>query len=234
MRAVILAGGKGTRLAPYTTIVPKPLLPVGQQPIVEVLIRQLQNQGFDRITLALGHLAHLVQAVLGDGDQLGVRIEYSIENSPLGTSGPLGLLTDLSETFVVLNGDILTDMDFGTLLKFHKENRFALTVACHERRVNVDYGVVHSDGLQIVRYEEKPVIRFQVSTGIYVFEPSVLEYISPAHYLDFPDLVETMLGTGEKVGCYPFSGMWFDLGRIEDFQRVHESWDELKQNVPFL
>lgn len=234
MRAVILAGGKGTRLAPYTTIVPKPLLPVGEQPIVEILIRQLANSGFHRITLALGHLAHLVQAVLGNGNHLGVRIDYSIESEALGTSGPLGLLDDLGDTFVVLNGDILTDMDFGSLLKFHRENQFYLTVACHERKVNIDYGVVHSEGLQIVRYEEKPVIRFHVSTGIYVFEPRVLEYISPGNYLDFPDLVKSLLDTGERVGCYPFNGMWFDLGRIEDFQAVHESWDDLKQSVPFL
>jgi len=234
MRAVILAGGKGTRLAPYTTIVPKPLLPVGERPIVEILIRQLQNSGFHRITLALGHLAHLVQAVLGNGGQFGVNIDYSIENSALGTSGPLGLLDDLGETFVVLNGDILTDLDFGDLLKFHRENQFVLTVACHERRVHVDYGVIHRNGRQIVRYEEKPVIRFHVSTGIYVFEPSVLAYIKPGEYLDFPVLVGALLDSGERVGCYPFDGMWFDLGRIEDFQAVHETWDDLKQNVPFL
>lgn len=234
MRAVILAGGKGTRLAPYTTIVPKPLLPVGEQPIVEILIRQLQNHGFHRITLALGHLAHLVQAVLGNGDHMGVRIDYSIENTALGTSGPIGLLKDLSETFVVLNGDILTDLNFDSLLNFHRDNRFALTVACHERKVNIDYGVVHSDGFQIVGYEEKPVLRFHVSTGIYVFEPTVLEHIVPGQYLDFPDLVNDMLRKGQRVGCYPFEGMWFDLGRIEDFQSVHESWDELKQTVPFL
>jgi NDP-mannose synthase len=234
MRAVILAGGKGTRLLPYTAIVPKPLMPVGEQAIVEILIRQLRNHGCRRITVALGHLAHLVQAVLGNGDQFGVTIDYSVEDSALGTSGPLGLMKHLDDTFLVLNGDVLTNMDFTELKRFHKENGFIVTVACHERSANIDYGVIHNEGSRIVRYEEKPVMDFLVSTGVYVFEPGVLKYIEPGAYLDFPNLVNMLLENGETVGCYPFDGTWFDLGRVEDFQKVHELWDELKNDPTLL
>jgi NDP-sugar pyrophosphorylase family protein len=234
MRAVILAGGKGTRLHPYTTIVPKPLIPVGDRPIVEIVIRQLASQGFDRVTLALGHLAHLIQAVLGDGDTLGVRCDYAIEDTPLGTSGPISRIKDLTETFLVLNGDLLTNINYEDLVRFHRENEFALTVASHERTISVDYGVIHRKGLRIVRYEEKPVMDLLVSAGIYVLEPTVLKYITTGSYLDFPDLVQVLLSNGEKIGCYPFRGIWYDLGRTEDFQNVQESLAELKIKVPFL
>ncbi|MGO9566173.1 MAG: sugar phosphate nucleotidyltransferase [Desulfomonilaceae bacterium] len=234
MRAIILAGGKGTRLLPYTTVVPKPLLPVGDRPIVEILIDQLVSQGFDRITMALGHLAHLVQAVLGNGDRIGAKCDYTIEDAPLGTSGPLSKIKDITETFLLLNGDILTDIDFGDLVRFHTENEFALTVASHERKIHVDYGVIHKRELEIVKYEEKPVIDLLVSAGIYVLEPSVLKYVTAGSYLDFPDLVQVLLRSGEKIGCYPFHGVWYDLGRLEDFQCVQELLPVLKDKIPLI
>jgi NDP-mannose synthase len=234
MRAIILAGGRGTRLLPYTTIVPKPLLPVGDRPIVEILIRQLKHHGFTRVTLALGHLAHLVQAVLGDGNQLGVQVDYSVEQTPLGTSGPLKLIDGLDETFLVVNGDVLTDLDYTDLLSFHCSSGFTLTVASHRRTVHVDYGVIESEGNRIVAFREKPTIELHVSAGVYLFEPKALGYVEPGQYLDFPDLVTLLLSRDEPVGCYPFGGIWYDLGRSEDFQRVHESYDELKNTIPCM
>ncbi len=175
MRAIILAGGKGTRLRPYPTIIPKPLVPVGDRPIVEVLIQQLGSQGFDWITVALGHLAPLVQAVLGDGTRFRVKCDYAVEDTPLGTSGPLSAIQDITGTFLVLNGDLLTDIDFRDLVRFHSENGFTLTVASLERKLHIDYGVIHKKGLEIVEYEEKPDMSLLVSAGIYVLEPSVLK-----------------------------------------------------------
>ena len=233
MRAIILAGGKGTRLKPYTTILPKPLMPVGDQPILEILIRQLKRAGTTRITIALGHLANLVQAVLGSGDRFGVEIDYSLEDKALGTSGPLSLISGLTETFFALNGDILTDLDFRKLKQFHTENNAALTIASHQRAVHIDYGVLHREENRLTRYVEKPVIDYEVSMGIYVFEPRVLNYVPKGEYLDFPDLVQCLLANHEPVYCYPYNGIWFDLGRAEDFERAQELQDMLEQNDYF-
>jgi NDP-mannose synthase len=234
MRAIVLAGGKGTRLLPYTTIVPKPLLPIGDQSIIEILIRQLCHGGFDRITIALGHLAHLFQAYLGNGNRFGVEIDYRIEDKPLGTSGPLGTLEGLPETFMVLNGDVLTDLDFRDLVRTHKQNCSAFTVASHRRTVSIDYGVIHREENRLVRYEEKPVIHYEVSMGVYVVEPLVLRYIAPSEYQDIPDLIKLLLKSGEKVCSHPYDGIWFDLGRAEDFQEVHGSLEVLSQKIPFF
>ncbi|MBI5248109.1 MAG: NTP transferase domain-containing protein [Desulfomonile tiedjei] len=231
MRAIILAGGKGTRLMPYTAVIPKPLMPVGEMPIVEILIKQLQRTGVDRITFALGHLAHLVQAVVGDGEKFGVRIDYSIEDKRLGTSGPLTLIHDLDETFMVLNGDVLTDLNFEDITSFHKSHQSTITIACHKRTVNIDYGVIHRNGFEVTRYEEKPKIELYVSMGVYVFDPAVLKYLPQGSYLDFPDLVDRLIDRKDKVLIYPHDGIWFDLGRLEDFNMVHEIWDDLKDKI---
>lgn len=234
MRAVILAGGKGTRLLPYTTVLPKPLMPIGDQAIVEILIRQLSHYGFQRITVALGHLAHLVQALLGDGEKLGVKIDYSVEDVPLGTSGPLALIRGLDETFLVANGDVLTDINLEKMLRFHREQNAVATIATHCRRVDINYGVIHRDGFRVARYDEKPVIDYEVSMGIYLFDPRVLRHIPPGRYLDFPDLVAKLLDSGMTVCSYPYDGIWFDLGRVEDFQAVHSAIDRLKDQIPFF
>lgn len=234
MRAVILAGGKGTRLLPYTTILPKPLMPIDQQPIVEIVIRQLQSHGFTHITLALGHLAHLIQAVLGNGRHLNVNIDYSLESTPMGTSGPLALIKNLDETFLVMNGDVLTNVNFSEALRFHREQGAAASIAVHLRKVHIDYGVLRRQGYRLVHYEEKPTIEYEVSTGIYIFEPRVLDYIVPHSYLDFPELVRILIDGGEKVVCYPFDGIWFDLGRVDDFQHVQDQVDNLKGTIPFF
>jgi len=234
MRAIILAGGKGTRLLPYTTILPKPLMPIDQRPVVEIVIRQLQHHGFNRVTLALGHLAHLIQAVLGDGRHLQVQIDYSLEPAPMGTSGPLSLIRDLEDTFLVMNGDVLSDIDFTEILNFHQEQKATATIAVHRRKVHIDYGVLRRDGYRLLQYQEKPTIDYEVSTGIYMFQRKVIDYVAPYSYLDFPELVQVLINQNEKVVCYPFDGIWFDLGRVQDFQHVQDQIDHLKNSIPFF
>lgn len=221
MKAVILAGGKGKRLAPYTTVFPKPLMPIGDMPILEVVLRQLKAHGCEDITLAVGHLAELLRTFFGDGSKFGIKIGYSVEDQPLGTAGPLALIDGLQETFFVMNGDILTDLDYSDLYKYHIERGAAATIATYERTVKIDFGVLDadSDGF-IANYIEKPAYAYRVSMGIYVFDPVVLQYIERGKYFDFPDLVKQLILDGKKVASYPFSGYWLDIGRPDDYERA--------------
>jgi NDP-sugar pyrophosphorylase family protein len=209
-------------------------MPVGDQPILEILIRQLESSGISHITIAVGHLAELVQAVLGNGDKFGITIDYAIEDKPLGTSGPLSTISDLNETFLVCNGDVLTNIDFIDLLDVHRKSGRCLTIATHKRKVFIDYGVVHNADGELLKYEEKPVIDYEVSMGIYVFEPQALQLLPPSGYMDFPDLVRLMLRRGTGVSIYTFDGIWYDLGREEDFRRVQEQLGELSREIPYL
>ena len=230
MKAVILAGGKGTRLAPYTKILPKPLMPIGDMPVLEVIIRQLKNQGVNEIILTVGHLAELLKAFFNDGKQFGVNIHYSYEESPLGTAGPLALIDNLDETFLVMNGDVLTDMCIGDLLYFHRQQNAIATIAMHERRVKIDLGVILCNGgARVAGYIEKPTYDYRVSMGIYVFEPKVLQYIERGRYLDFPNLVHKLLGEGELVVGYPFEGYWQDLGRPDDYEQASEDFNSNRE-----
>jgi NDP-sugar pyrophosphorylase family protein len=207
-------------------------MPVGDQAILEILLRQIKNAGYHRITIALGHLAHLVQAVVNNGQSPDIKIDYSIEDQPLGTSGPLSLIPNLNETFLVLNGDVLTDLDFQKMLEFHRDNNAVATIATHKRVVNINYGVIRKNGFAVTGYDEKPAIHYEVSMGIYLFEPSVLDHIPHGSHLDFPDLVDILLGHDLSVVSYPHEGIWFDLGRIEDFHQVQAAADKLRKAIP--
>jgi NDP-mannose synthase len=230
--AVILAGGKGSRLAPYTTVLPKPLLPVGDRAILEVVLRQLRAAGFDEVVIAVGHLAHLVQAVLGDGTNHGLRIRYLVEDEPLGTAGALAGVDGLSGTFLMMNGDVLTDLDYMGLVKAHRAAGNAMTIATHEREVATDYGVLHTNGRvgvtrPVVGYEEKPRLQYRVSMGVYVLEPAAIEYVPAGQAFDVPDLVQALLGAGERVGSYAHDGYWLDIGRHDDYERAEREADEM-------
>lgn len=229
MKAVILAGGKGTRLAPYTKILPKPLMPIGEMPILEILLRQMKRAGVDEAILTVGYLEELLRAFFKDGERLGLSIQYSFEKSPLGTAGPLSMVSGLDNTFLVSNGDVLTTLDLADLVRFHKESRAMATIAMHARQVKIDLGVLQLNGSnEIVGYVEKPTYDFHVSMGIYVFEPDVLQYIPKGQYLDFPDLVLKLLENGEKVIGYPFSGYWQDLGRPDDYERAVDDFETIR------
>ena len=229
MKAVILAGGKGTRLAPYTRIFPKPMLPIGDKAIVEIMIYQMKRAGIGDITLAVGHLAGLMRAFFQDGSQYGVKIGYSYEHQPLGTAGPLAGIPDLKGTFMVTNGDVLTTLDMRDLIAFHNENKGVATIATHERKVKIDLGVIHANGDHtITGYEEKPTIVYSVSMGIYLFEPDVLAFIPKGEYLDFPDLIKMLIEAGKKVVAYPFNGYWQDLGRPDDYEQANIDFETMR------
>jgi NDP-mannose synthase len=229
MKAVVLAGGKGTRLAPYTNVLPKPLMPIGNMPILEVLLRQMKSAGFDEVTLTVGHLAELLEAFFKDGSRFGIHIWYSIEDNPLGTAGPLALVENLTDTFLVCNGDILTTLDLRQLVRFHKAQGGIATIAMHRRQVKVNLGVIQmGDGNEIIGYVEKPSMDYMVSMGIYMFEPRILKYIEPNHYLDFPDLILRVIAAHEKVYGYPFDGYWQDLGNPEDYQQAQQDFTEMQ------
>ncbi|RMG23961.1 MAG: nucleotidyltransferase family protein [Methanobacteriota archaeon] len=229
MKAVILAGGKGTRLAPYTKILPKPLMPIGEMPILEILLRQMKRAGVDEAILTVGYLEELLRAFFKDGSRLGLNLKYSFEEKPLGTAGPLSLIDGLDDTFLVSNGDVLTTLDMRELIHFHKTNQATATIAMHTRRVKIDLGVLQLNGSnEITGYIEKPTYDFHVSMGIYVFDPQVLEYIPKGEYLDFPDLVLTLLDKGEKVVGYPFDGYWQDLGRPDDYEQAVDDFEKIR------
>ena len=237
-RAIILAGGKGTRLSPYTTVLPKPLLPVGDSAILEVVVQQLRGYGFTHLTLAVGYLAHLVRAVMQDGAHHGVTIDYHEEEEPLGTVGALATVEGLDQPFLAMNGDILTALDYGHLMEIHRQSGNVLTIAAHRRVVRTEYGVLHlhdqegaGETQPIVGFEEKPELPFVVSMGVYVMEPQALNYIEAGAHLDLPDLVLRLLDEGEQVGSYLFEGYWLDIGRHEDYERAILEYESLKAEL---
>jgi NDP-sugar pyrophosphorylase family protein len=219
MRAVILAGGKGRRLLPYTAVFPKPLVPVGDRPVLAIVVEQLRQAGFTRLTLAVGHLAGLIQAYFGDGSRFGIRIDYSIESTPLGTAGPLSLLDDLEDDFLVMNGDLLTDLDVAAFVAAHRRAGAIGTIAVYRKVVNLTLGVLSLDAdSQVVDYVEKPSIDYMVSTGIYCFKRAVLEHLTAGVPCDLPDLIRRLIAGGQRVHGYPFEGNWLDIGRPEDYE----------------
>jgi len=228
VRAVVLAGGRGRRLAPYTSVLPKPLMPIGDRSILEIVVRQLADHGFSEVTFCVGYLSHLIRAVFDHHVEAGVRIRYVYEHEPLGTAGPLRLADGFDDTFIVMNGDVLTTLDYRDLLRHHRESGNVLTIATRRRIVKIDYGVLYTgsngNSGQVEAFEEKPEIAATVSMGIYVFEPRAVEFIPEATYFDFPDLVQALLSAGEKVGAYHFDGVWFDIGRQDDYERAVAHW----------
>jgi len=229
LKAVVLAGGKGARLAPYTKILPKPLMPIDDMPILEVLLRQMKHSGITDVTLTVGHLSELLKAFFQDGHQWGLNIDYSYEDKPLGTAGPLALVKGLEDTFLVTNGDVLTTLDLKDLLCCHQKEGGIATIAVHQRQVHIDLGVVQSNADHtITGYIEKPTYDYTVSMGIYIFEQRVLEYIPVGQYLDFPNLVLKLIAAGEKVVTYPFDGYWMDLGRPDDYLKANEDFNTMK------
>lgn len=218
------------RLAPLTEVIPKPLVPIGGMPVLEIVIRQLKANGFHRITLAVGYLSELIKAYFQDGSRWGVKIDYSYEAEPLGTAGPLSLIEGLAETFLVMNADILTDVDYNYLIRYHRDQGGVATIGAFERQVRIDLGVIVVDGhSRIKNYIEKPTRSYLVSMGIYVFEPKVLEFLSEKSYMDFPDLVKRLLKADLPVCFYPFSGYWLDIGRHEDYNKATEEFEKIRE-----
>lgn len=229
MRAVVLAGGKGTRLAPYTTILPKPLMPIGDMPILEVIIRQLKRAGIEHITMAVGHLSNLLMAFFEDGKKFGLTIDYSLEDKPCGTAAPLALIDGLDSTFLLINGDVLTTLDCRAMLEYHRQRKALATIAMHRRSVQIDLGVIETDhDNRLTGYIEKPTYNYHVSMGIYIFEPEVLNYIQRGTPLDFPQLIWRLLEAEQPLVAYPYDGYWRDIGRPEDYAQAIDEFDRLR------
>lgn len=232
MRAVILAGGRGTRLLPFTASFPKPLVPLGDTPVLEVLMRRLISSGINDITLSLGHLAELVQAYFHHRKRLTdlLHLSYVVEDEPTGTAGSLALIEGLDDTFLVMNGDLLTDLDFQDLVSHHRASGAALTIATQRRHVKIDLGVIElGEDAEITGYREKPEHSYHVSMGVYVYEPRVLRYIDRHTYLDFPELVLRLLANGEHVAAYVTDCLWLDIGRPDDYARAQQLIAENKE-----
>ena len=228
-RAVILAGGKGTRLRPYTVVLPKPLMPLGDYPILEVILRQLVHAGFDHITMTVNHQADIIKTYFGTGEKWGIKIDYSLEDKPLSTMGPLSLINDLPENFLVMNGDILTDLDFAAFYNDHAANKNIFTISSYIREhVNL-YGVLESDENQkLVDFKEKPVTRFEVSMGIYMLNKAVLEYIPHNEPYGFDHLMLDLIKVNKNATVRPFEGYWLDIGRPDDYMIAIDEFEKNK------
>ena len=220
-RVIILAGGKGTRLRPYTKIFPKPLMPIGEMPILEVVLRQLKFFGFEKITLSVNHLADLIKTFFRDGSQLGLDITYCMEDKPLGTAGSVSLVEDITENFLVMNGDLLTTVDYSSLMKKHIDSGATATIGVFPREVTIDFGVLElGDEGQLLAYKEKPIFRYMVSMGINAFDKSVLEFIPKDKYLDIPTLMVNLKNAGRKVLTFQSDCDWLDVGRPDDYEQA--------------
>jgi NDP-sugar pyrophosphorylase family protein len=225
MRAVILAGGLGLRLRPYTTILPKPLVPVGDRPILEHIIRRLNACGVSSIDMCVGHLGELIRLYFSQQDKLPVEIEmrWHWESEPLGTAGALRTVPGLDQTFITMNGDVLTTLDYRELIDYHRNSDALLTVATQAKRVDIDLGVIEIENGTIVDYKEKPSLDYKVSMGIYVYEPEALNYLPSEGPCQFPDLVLALLADGKRVAAFPSDAEWYDIGTIAEYERAIEA-----------
>ena len=227
VQAIILAGGKGSRLRPYTTVLPKPLVPLGNFPIAEIIVRQLKFQGFKNIVMATGYLAELIEAYFGNGRRWGVKISYVRETSPLGTAGAVKLVKQMEDDVLVINGDTLTNMDFKKLMAFHKTKKAMATIAIKERVVKTDFGVIESDKkYRLLDYIEKPEHRSFISMGINIFNKKCQRYIKPGENVGMPELMMKLKAAGKGVYCYKTKSEWLDLGRLDDFKVAQDLFQE--------
>lgn len=227
MMAVILAGGKGARLKPFTMSIPKPLLPLGDVPILEIILQQLADTGFKRVIITLGHMAHLFAAIIGYGDRWNMRIEYCREEEPLGTAGPLRRISELDDNFLVMNGDLLTTIDYRKLFDMHCKQGAWGTIALHRREVHIDYGVVRANENGCLQeYIEKPSIPYTVSMGINVLSRKCIEFIPESGKFDMPKLMMAMQQAGKLVVCHETACYWQDIGRFDDYQQASADFVE--------
>ncbi|MEA2031800.1 MAG: sugar phosphate nucleotidyltransferase [candidate division Zixibacteria bacterium] len=230
MQAVILAGGEGKRLAPYTAEIPKPLVTVGDRPVIEILLHRLKKSGVRKSCIAVNHLSHLIIAALGDGSRLGMDLVYSYEEKPLSTVGPLTLIDNLPEHFLVANGDIITDLDFRRMFDYHISSQALVTVATCKRRSYSNYGVLEVDNTgRVTSFREKPSIKYIVSAGIYVFSHAVLEHVPRGVPFGFDDLMTTLLEKDLSIQTFPCEGYWLDIGRLDDYEQANRDHEIIER-----
>lgn len=234
MQAIIMAGGKGTRLRPYTNILPKPLLPLGLRSILDINIRQLAISGIDNVIIAVGYLGELIENVIGNGEKYGIKIKYSYEENSLGTVGALSLIRDqLEHNFIVMNGDILHDVDFKALQLQHNGNRASVTITTYTQMHKVRLGILEKEGDRIIKYIEKPTREYNVSMGIYVIDKTIVNhYINKNEPLDFPDLINLLIRERKLIFSFHHNGLWIDLGTPEDYMNVVHRLNEIQDKYP--
>ena len=227
IKAVILAGGKGTRLRPLTAIFPKPLVPLGHKPIIDVLLNKLKQTGLKEITISTGYLAELIMAVCGDGSKYNLNIGYVGEESPLGTAGALGHMDLGDGSVIVMNGDLLTTLNFQKLIAYHEQQSADITIALHEREVKIDFGVVDSDDKGVFSgFREKPVFKYEVSMGVNVLSSKARNLVEKNKYLDMPDLILKVHESGGRVCCYREDCYWLDIGRMDDYAQAQDDFEK--------
>ncbi len=237
MKAVIQAGGLGTRLKPYTMVLPKPLMPIGNQPVIELLLKWLRRNGTIDAYITTGYLGHLIGAVCGDGSQWDMRLTYTRETMPLGTVGALTLLREqLDGPFLMLNGDVLTDLDLNAFSAFHRQHGGLLSIATARRKIRIDFGIIEEQDGRVAGFREKPSLYHTVSMGVYCMRPEIIQYIPRGVAFGFDDLIFCLLGKGIDVHCYLHDGLWLDIGRVEDFQEAQDIslddyWPAQKRNA---
>ncbi len=225
-RAILLAGGKGTRLKPYTLTMPKPLVPVGDYPIIEIIIRQLAKNGFTHITLTVNHMADMIKEFCGDGSKWGILIDYSLETKPLSTMGPLKLIQDLPENFLVMNGDVLTNIDYGQFFDKHVKEGNVFTVSAYERDHKVDYGVLETNETnQLVAFKEKPILHYKVSMGVYMLNKACLDVIPDDTFYGFDHLMLDLIKNNNPATVKVFDGYWLDIGRPDDYEQAINDYE---------
>ncbi len=228
-RAIILAGGKGTRLRPYTVVLPKPLMPIGEFPILEVIIRQLVQHGFDRVTMAVNHQAEIIKAFFQDGTKWGIKIDYSLEDRPLSTMAPLRLINDLPENFLIMNGDILTDLNFSDLYGEHESKQNIFTISAYVREQKIDYGVLEADANGYLSgFKEKPKSHHLVSMGVYMASQRIMDFIPEGMRYGFDNLMLDLIKAEKPASVRKFDGYWLDIGRPDDYMQAIEEFDNLK------
>ena len=229
MKAIILAGGKGTRLRPYTTVIPKPLVPIGEKAIIEILLNQLYKYNVDEIFVCINHFAELIKAFLGDGRKYGIKINYSLETCELGTVAPLKLLKNLPEDFLVMNGDLLTDLNFKDLFNYHLNNNSGLTIATYCRDSKIDFGVIKSSDFDknVIEFIEKPIYKFEVSMGVYVMNKKILNLIPNNIHFGFDDLIHYLINNKIQIKTYLYDGYWLDIGRPDDYEKANLDIDKI-------
>lgn len=234
MKAVIQAGGKGTRLAPYTLVLPKPMMPVGDQPVIEILLKWLRRNSVEDVYITTGHLAHLLKAFCQDGSQWDMKINYCQEPEPLGTVGALQLIKDyLTETFLMLNGDLITDLDLMAFKKSHAESGAPLTIATTLKSIDIDLGVLDTEDGRVVAFREKPTMSMEVSMGLYIMNPEILKFIPKGVPFGFDNLMYALLDRDIPVNTFRHEGRWMDIGRVDDFTKAQDEWAEHHQ-MPML
>ena len=228
MRAIILAGGKGSRLKPYTELIPKPLVPIGgKTSIIEIIIKQLSKYGFNHITLAVNHLSHLIESYLGSGKKYGIKIDYILENKVLGTVGPLTNIKDLPENFLVMNGDILTNINYKSLLNLHKRKKNLITLATFKRNTFIDFGTLETKKNKVIKFVEKPTLNFNVSMGVYCLNKKALKNLKKNKFMNFDVFIKNNIK--KKIYAYNHKGFWLDIGRVDDYEYANQNFSTLKK-----